>query len=100
MRLVLVSVLLNIFVFMQKTAYDMRISDWSSDVCSSDRAGSSLIPKTRSKSGWTSGCSSLVLYGRYLSSRGDDRGGLHLAYHGRRSRCRAQSSSPDNSARA
>src|SRR3546814_2102851 len=23
--------------FKQKTAYDMRISDWSSDVCSSDR---------------------------------------------------------------
>src|SRR3546814_20671536 len=27
-----------IFVFKQKTAYDMRISDWSSDVCSSDLA--------------------------------------------------------------
>src|SRR3546814_8202806 len=27
-----------IFCFMQKTAYDMRISDWSSDVCSSDLA--------------------------------------------------------------
>src|SRR3546814_9125440 len=26
------------FVFKQKTAYEMRISDWSSDVCSSDRA--------------------------------------------------------------
>src|SRR3546814_12962569 len=25
-----------IFLFMQKTAYEMRISDWSSDVCSSD----------------------------------------------------------------
>src|SRR3546814_4409437 len=25
-----------IFFFQQKTAYDMRISDWSSDVCSSD----------------------------------------------------------------
>src|SRR3546814_10919593 len=24
------------FVFRQKTAYEMRISDWSSDVCSSD----------------------------------------------------------------
>src|SRR3546814_5000649 len=28
----------NIFFFKQKTAYDMRISDWSSDVCSSDLA--------------------------------------------------------------
>src|SRR3546814_3484066 len=30
-------VLRNIFLFVkQKTAYEMRISDWSSDVCSSD----------------------------------------------------------------
>src|SRR3546814_6904760 len=27
------------FFFKQKTAYDMRISDWSSDVCSSDLCG-------------------------------------------------------------
>src|SRR3546814_10202650 len=26
------------FFFQQKTAYEMRISDWSSDVCSSDLA--------------------------------------------------------------
>src|SRR3546814_8852054 len=29
-------VLLILFFFKQKTAYEMRISDWSSDVCSSD----------------------------------------------------------------
>src|SRR3546814_7845527 len=29
-------VLVCFFFFKQKTAYDMRISDWSSDVCSSD----------------------------------------------------------------
>src|SRR3546814_5959156 len=28
--------MLFIFLFKQKTAYEMRISDWSSDVCSSD----------------------------------------------------------------
>src|SRR3546814_6896454 len=28
-----------IFLFKQKTAYEMRISDWSSDVCSSDLLG-------------------------------------------------------------
>src|SRR3546814_2829168 len=28
--------LFDFFFFKQKTAYDMRISDWSSDVCSSD----------------------------------------------------------------
>src|SRR3546814_3548502 len=27
---------MDVFVFKQKTAYEMRISDWSSDVCSSD----------------------------------------------------------------
>src|SRR3546814_6834502 len=27
------------FFFKQKTAYEMRISDWSSDVCSSDLQG-------------------------------------------------------------
>src|SRR3546814_457448 len=29
---------LNFFFFKQKTAYEMRISDWSSDVCSADLA--------------------------------------------------------------
>src|SRR3546814_10381993 len=29
-------VLFGFFFFKQKTAYEMRISDWSSDVCSSD----------------------------------------------------------------
>src|SRR3546814_5421914 len=41
------------FFFKQKTAYEMRISDWSSDVCSSDLcragehppAGTPLFPK-------------------------------------------------------
>src|SRR3546814_9031858 len=27
---------IDLFVFKQKTSYEMRISDWSSDVCSSD----------------------------------------------------------------
>src|SRR3546814_4564082 len=37
------------FCFKQKTAYEMRISDWSSDVCSSDLAG--LIDATRRAAG-------------------------------------------------
>src|SRR3546814_5882804 len=32
-------VFLLFFFFKQKTAYEMRISDWSSDVCSSDLIG-------------------------------------------------------------
>src|SRR3546814_8686952 len=31
------------FFFKQKTAYEMRISDWSSDVCSSDLAVTALV---------------------------------------------------------
>src|SRR3546814_5311242 len=31
------------FFFKQKTAYEMRISDWSSDVCSSDLPSSTPI---------------------------------------------------------
>src|SRR3546814_1656366 len=31
------------FFFKQKTAYEMRISDWSSDVCSSDLEGLGLV---------------------------------------------------------
>src|SRR3546814_7193370 len=32
------------FFFKQKTAYEMRISDWSSDVCSSDLGGGGAPP--------------------------------------------------------
>src|SRR3546814_2713912 len=31
------------FFFKQKTAYEMRISDWSSDVCSSDLVQEALV---------------------------------------------------------
>src|SRR3546814_8823300 len=31
-----------VFFFKQKTAYEMRISDWSSDVCSSDLASKKI----------------------------------------------------------
>src|SRR3546814_6906548 len=40
--------LLFCFFFKQKTAYEVRISDWSSDVCSSDL--NSRIPLVRSSS--------------------------------------------------
>src|SRR3546814_12268880 len=35
---------IRVFLFFkQKTAYEMRISDWSSDVCSSDLLGASQV---------------------------------------------------------
>src|SRR3546814_8341219 len=45
----------SLFVFKQKTAYEMRISDWSSDVCSSDlicrwrapQYGSPVLPQRK-----------------------------------------------------
>src|SRR3546814_2456680 len=40
-------VLVLVVFFKQKTAYEMRISDWSSDVCSSDLAGSDPLDLVR-----------------------------------------------------
>src|SRR3546814_9570910 len=46
-----------ILFFKQKTAYDMRISDWSSDVCSSDLIGGCSVstrgawPSSRAEAG-------------------------------------------------
>src|SRR3546814_4925327 len=39
------------FFFKQKTAYEMRISDWSSDVCSSDLRTDDLRPVPRHRPG-------------------------------------------------
>src|SRR3546814_7396940 len=39
------------FFFKQKTAYEMRISDWSSDVCSSDLRALCLGPASRHRKG-------------------------------------------------
>src|SRR3546814_6635205 len=44
--IVTVCVILFVFFFKQKTAYEMRISDWSSDVCSSDLSDIHLGPNT------------------------------------------------------
>src|SRR3546814_2554344 len=35
-----------VFFFKQKTAYEMRISDWSSDVCSSDLVSRSVMVRS------------------------------------------------------
>src|SRR3546814_10216418 len=47
------------FVFKQKTAYEMRISDWSSDVCSSDlqaiQAGDFDAARSAAAALWDSG---------------------------------------------
>src|SRR3546814_5879912 len=40
---------LSFFFFKQKTAYEMRISDWSSDVCSSDLGHQQHEPAPRDR---------------------------------------------------
>src|SRR3546814_13395121 len=39
----LLVVYFGFFFFKQKTAYEMRISDWSSDVCSSDLSAAEIV---------------------------------------------------------
>src|SRR3546814_7437149 len=52
------------FFFKQKTAYEMRISDWSSDVCSSDlsapKENSAIKRAFRSSARWISSPSSTI----------------------------------------
>src|SRR3546814_2812758 len=54
------------FFFKQKTAYEMRISDWSSDVCSSDLAAlltpTAVLPP-RARAAVVSELSSTAKYG-------------------------------------
>src|SRR3546814_3582906 len=44
-------ILFIFFLFKQKTAYEMRISDWSSDVCSSDLPNIAADTVTRTATG-------------------------------------------------
>src|SRR3546814_5449889 len=58
--------LILFFFFKQKTAYEMRISDWSSDVCSSDLAGEAApIAGDRLQSS-AAGAQKKVLFSREL----------------------------------
>src|SRR3546814_3102649 len=55
------SFLVFFFFFKQKTAYEMRISDWSSDVCSSDLCpGQSKTDRTNVQTAWQRGTVKVV----------------------------------------
>src|SRR3546814_4421697 len=56
------------FFFKQKTAYEMRISDWSSDVCSSDLLMCSCGRQRTAQPGIMA-CSALPATGRCQASR-------------------------------
>src|SRR3546814_3914325 len=69
------------FFFKQKTAYEMRISDWTSDVCSSDlriRTVSTVAPRPRFRA-------------PPVRAPGNGEATAHARHHQRR-RCRAGSS--------
>src|SRR3546814_5529143 len=51
LQMCLILFLLIFFFFKQKTAYEMRISDWSSDVCSSDLCRSGAVGTGAAQSG-------------------------------------------------
>src|SRR3546814_7347478 len=61
------------FFFKQKTAYELRISDWSSDVCSSDlaisRACARLPPHCQSGGEAAALCQRSIAYALCLSRR-------------------------------
>src|SRR3546814_20447058 len=56
------------FFFKQKTAYEMRISDWSSDVCSADLRRRYLPRRLSSSALW--GSPQRLAYPRYAASTG------------------------------
>src|SRR3546814_19537341 len=91
------------FFFKQKTAYEMRISDWSSDVCSSDlpvahwrafRLGILLIGSPQSGQARPSGDRKSVGLGKSVSVRVDLGGGRNIKIkytrrHDDRTSCKA-----------
>src|SRR3546814_9187225 len=73
------------FFFKQKTAYEMRISDWSSDMCSSDLTPSacatSKINSSPGAYGWTGWIDRETGYYALIAteiSSGGDRKGVEL----------------------
>src|SRR3546814_2720688 len=77
----LLCVLLCFFFFKQKTAYELRISDWSSDVCSSDLGrGGAAVPR-RARPGGTEGGASVPPRRHRARPRGG-RGGARLVRRG------------------
>src|SRR3546814_2736098 len=66
---------LDFFFFKQKTAYEMRISDWSSDVCSSDLSGKDVQGQDRPCKGGAARSANSCGSGKYLCVRGAAFGG-------------------------
>src|SRR3546814_8265349 len=56
-----------LFFFKQKTAYEMRISDWSSDVCSSDLVIVAHLSEEERRETEQNG--KYLYFGRYLNGK-------------------------------
>src|SRR3546814_7984561 len=65
------------FLFKQKTAYDLRISDWMSDVCSSDLVDAVL----RQPGGQRRADHRIGKARRYAEKKGPQRRLLHIGLH-------------------
>src|SRR3546814_4986676 len=57
-----------LFFFKQKTAYEMRISDWSSDVCSSDLIAGVVNPPAAGKYQYWTGDSRAASFDAFVES--------------------------------
>src|SRR3546814_18832777 len=82
------------FFLKQKTAYEMRISDWSSDVCSSDLVSNGWMPCRQALQAayWLTKCSTRCPY-RYFALAKTAR------YKNAASRCIAPAHSPGKTGR-
>src|SRR3546814_1900773 len=65
------SLLMFFFFFKQKTAYEMRMSDWSSDVCSSDLSWWAIRSENSVKA--KSGCNQIRPSGARCAARSEER---------------------------
>src|SRR3546814_5623650 len=81
----------SFFFFKQKTAYEMRISDWSSNLCSSD------LGKNILGSGWDYDCFVHTGAGRYICG---EETALINSLEGRRANPRAKPPFPQISGRS
>src|SRR3546814_1555617 len=70
-----------VFFFKRKTAYEMRISDWSSDVCSSDLLGAEKRAASR-RFDFAANLPQCAACGLYRGQGADDHLALAIDAHG------------------
>src|SRR3546814_19541730 len=66
-NIIISHVYVDLYYFKQKTAYELRMSDWSSDVCSSDLLGLTLFDR-RTQGWFTEGPKTKLILGANFES--------------------------------